>query len=74
MDGDISELIPRVHADEPGAQDALFSAAYTALRKLARSRLRDGGRNTVLDTTTLVHESHLRFINGSDLQRLTLNT
>ena len=68
MDSDISELIPRVNADEPGAQDALFSAAYGELRKLARSRLRDGGRNTVLDTTALVHESYLRFINGGQLR------
>ena len=68
MDPDISELIRRVNADEPGAQDALFSAAYGELRKLARSRLRDGGRNTVLDTTALVHESYLRFINGGQLR------
>ena len=68
MDSDIGELIRRVNADEPGAQDALFSAAYGELRKLARSRLRDGGRNTVLDTTALVHESYLRFINGGQLR------
>ena len=68
MDPDISELIRRVNADEPGAQDALFAAAYGELRKLARSRLRDGGRNTVLDTTSLVHESYLRLINGVNLR------
>ena len=65
---DISELIRRVNAAEPGAQDALFAAAYGELRKLARSRLRDGGRNTVLDTTALVHESYLRFIHGGHLR------
>ncbi|HEY1089956.1 MAG TPA: ECF-type sigma factor, partial [Burkholderiaceae bacterium] len=32
-----------------------------------RARLRDGGRNTVLDTTALVHESYLRFLNGGAL-------
>jgi RNA polymerase sigma factor (TIGR02999 family) len=68
MDQDISELIRRVNAQEPGAQDALFTAAYGELRKLARSRLRDGGRNTVLDTTALVHESYLRFIHGGQLR------
>jgi RNA polymerase sigma factor (TIGR02999 family) len=67
MEQDISELIRRVNADEPGAQDALFAAAYGELRKLARSRLRDGGRNTVLDTA-LVHESYLRFIHGGQLR------
>ncbi|MBL0087822.1 MAG: sigma-70 family RNA polymerase sigma factor [Ideonella sp.] len=68
MNEDISDLIRRVNAAEPGAQDALFTAAYGELRKLARSRLRDGGRNTVLDTTALVHESYLRFINGGQLR------
>ena len=65
---DIGNLIRSVNAGEPGAQDALFTAAYGELRKLARSRLRDGGRNTVLDTTALVHESYLRFINSGQLR------
>jgi RNA polymerase sigma factor (TIGR02999 family) len=65
---DISALIRRVNAGEAGAQDQLFAAAYGELRKLARSRLRDGGRNTVLDTTALVHESYLRFLNSGQLR------
>lgn len=68
VDKDIGNLIRSVNAGEPGAQDALFTAAYGELRKLARSRLRDGGRNTVLDTTALVHESYLRFINSGQLR------
>jgi RNA polymerase sigma factor (TIGR02999 family) len=64
----IGELIRRVNAGESGAHDALFSAAYGELRKLARSRLRDGGRNTVLDTTALVHESYLRFVCAGHLR------
>ena len=64
----ISELIRRVNAGEAGALDTLFTAAYGELRKLARSRLRDGGRNTVLDTTALVHESYLRFLNAGALR------
>ena len=67
MDPDIGELIRRVNAQEPGARDALFSTAYTELRKLARSRLRDGGRNTMLGTTALVHESYLRFLRAGSL-------
>jgi RNA polymerase sigma factor (TIGR02999 family) len=65
---DIKSLIAKVNAGEPGAQDALFSAAYAELRKLARARLHDGGRNTCLDTTTLVHESYLRFIRHGELR------
>jgi RNA polymerase sigma factor (TIGR02999 family) len=40
--------------------DALYADAYRELRRLARARLHGGGRNTVLDTTALVHESYLR--------------
>ncbi len=65
---DIRELIRRLNADEPGAQAALFATAYDDLRRMARSRLRDGGRNTYLDTTALVHESYLRFLNSGQLR------
>lgn len=66
--GDIGDLILRVNAGEPGARERLFAAAYGELRRLARARLRDGGRNTVLDTTALVHESYLRFVNSGRLK------
>jgi len=64
----IETLIEQVNAGNAGAQDRLFAAAYDELRKLARSRLRDGGRNTVLDTTVLVHESYLRFLGSGRLR------
>ena len=64
---DLSALIARVHAGEAGAREALYAAAYPELRQLARARLREGGRNTVLDTTALVHESYLRFLKGAAL-------
>jgi RNA polymerase sigma factor (TIGR02999 family) len=47
------------------ALDEFFAATYQDLRRLARSRLRGGGRNTVLDTTALVHESYLRLSRGA---------
>lgn len=59
---DLSQLIHNLGTGNPAARDALFDAAYPELRKLARSRLRDGGRNTLLQTTALVHESYLRFL------------
>ena len=65
---DISDLIRSVNAGEAGAQERLFAAAYDELRQLARARLRGGGRNTMLDTTALVHESYLRFIQGGRLR------
>ena len=38
----------------------LSAQAYRQLRVLARARLRSGGRETLLDTTALVHETYLR--------------
>ena len=61
MDDPITTQIRRVNANEPGAQDALFATAYGELRKLARCRLRSGSNEGLLGTTTLVHESYLRF-------------
>jgi RNA polymerase sigma factor (TIGR02999 family) len=64
----LTELLVQVQAGEDGARDALFAAAYPELRRLAHSRLWDGGRNTVLDTTALVHESYLRFVQAGELR------
>jgi RNA polymerase sigma factor (TIGR02999 family) len=64
----LTELLGRVQAGDAGARDALFAAAYSELHRLARARLRDGGRNTVLDTTCLVHESYLRFVRAGELR------
>jgi RNA polymerase sigma factor (TIGR02999 family) len=64
----LTELLGRIQAGDTGARDALFSAAYLELHRLARARLRDGGRNTVLDTTSLVHESYLRFLHAGELR------
>jgi RNA polymerase sigma factor (TIGR02999 family) len=64
----LTELLGRVQAGDTGARDALFAAAYGELHRLAHARLRAGGHNTVLDTTCLVHESYLRFVNAGELR------
>ena len=64
----LTVLIQEVADGDVAARDELFSAAYSELRKLARSRLRDGGRNTFLETTALVHESYLRFVKVGELR------
>jgi len=58
----ITQLLGRVQGGDEDARSALFAAAYEDLRRLARARLRSGGRSTLLDTTALVHESYLRFL------------
>jgi RNA polymerase sigma factor (TIGR02999 family) len=64
----LTQLIQQAGTGDSSARDELFSAAYDELRKLARSRLRDGGRNTYLETTALVHESYLRILNSGHLR------
>jgi len=64
----LTELLGRIQAGDTTARDALFAAAYPELHRLAHARLRDGGRNTVLDTTCLVHESYLRFLRAGQLR------
>ena len=46
----------------------MFAAAYAELHGLAQARLRHGGRNALLDTTGLVHESYLRFARAGELR------
>jgi RNA polymerase sigma factor (TIGR02999 family) len=65
---ELTELLGRLQAGDSQARDSLFSAAYAELHRLARARLRDGGRNTVLDTTSLVHEAYLLFLHASELR------
>ncbi|MED5621227.1 ECF-type sigma factor [Ideonella sp. BN130291] len=47
-------------APSPDAAPAFPADLYRQLRILARARLRHGGRQTLLDTTALVHEAYLR--------------
>jgi len=63
----LTRLIHRSRAGDADAADALFAATYPELRRLARARLRSGGRNTFLDTGALVHESYLRFAAAGQL-------
>jgi len=48
----------------PRSVRTLFPALYPELRRLARSRLAAGGRHTLLDTSSLVHEAFLRMQRG----------
>jgi RNA polymerase sigma factor (TIGR02999 family) len=50
-----------------GEAEKYFPLLYDELRRLARSRLASGGRNTVLDTHALLHESFLRLQNAGHL-------
>jgi RNA polymerase sigma factor (TIGR02999 family) len=63
----LTRLIARANEGDVGAKDELFAAAYPELRRLAHARLRGGGRNIVIETTALVHEAYLRFVDAGEL-------
>lgn len=45
----------------------MFANTYAELRRMARNRLRSGGRDEMLDTTALVHEVYLKLSRSSGL-------
>lgn len=47
-------------SDAPESVQELFPALYRELKRLARSRLANGGRHTLLDTCSLINEAYLR--------------
>jgi RNA polymerase sigma factor (TIGR02999 family) len=63
----LTDLLRLARDGDALAFNELFSATYADLRALAQSRLRSHGRGAQLDTTSLVHESYLRFVNAQQL-------
>lgn len=63
----LTDLIHRADGGDEAAMRQIFDAAYDDLRSLARQRLSRSAPSTLLDTTSLVHESYLRFANAGQL-------
>jgi len=63
----LTDLIRLARDGDETAWHRLFDAAYQDLRRLARMRLTRNARGVLLDTTSLVHESYLRFVNVGEL-------
>lgn len=63
----LTDLIHRASSGDAAALQRVFDACYGDLRRLARSRLSQTARGTLLDTTALVHESYLRFADAGEL-------
>jgi RNA polymerase sigma factor (TIGR02999 family) len=64
---EVTQLLERINAGDATARESLFGLLYQDLRKLARSRLRRNEPITLLNTTSLVHESYLRFLDAREL-------
>jgi RNA polymerase sigma factor (TIGR02999 family) len=63
----IGALLAAVRRGDANAIDVLFGLLYPDLRELAHARLRRSGRFTLLDTTSLVHESYLRLFKAGSV-------
>src|SRR4029077_330763 len=59
--GQVTSLLAAIGQGEPEALGGLYALLYPELRRLAHSRVRRSGDITLLETTSLVHESYLRF-------------
>ena len=64
----ITDFIRRAQDGDPEALRMVFDATYAELRAMARARLRMSSRNTLLDTTSLVHEAYVRFAEAGRLR------
>ena len=67
LDEPLTQTLRSAHAGDRAAADRAYAVLYPELLKIARSRLRIHGHQTLLDTEGLVHESFLRFVSADKL-------
>ena len=53
---DLQQLMTAADAGDPAARNALFTAFYDDLRRIARRELQRGGSDEAVSATTVVHE------------------
>lgn len=63
----LTELLSAARLGDQRAAGEAFSFLYAELHKLARSKLRQHQSMTLLDTTSLLHESYLRLVGAQAL-------
>ena len=63
----LTDLIRRAQGGDAQALQAFFDVTYQDLCRMARARLGKTTRGPLLDTTSLVHESFLRFANAGQV-------
>ncbi|MBK1616397.1 hypothetical protein CKO44_23415 [Rubrivivax gelatinosus] len=68
--GEVTLLIERAREGDRAAFDRIFELLYPDLRLIARRRLSRGSRDGLIDTTVLVNECYLKFVQR---ESLTLN-
>ena len=65
---EITQLLAAAGQGDAASVDRLFQLLYADLRRIAHAKLRHGSGPTLLDTTSLVHESYLRLAKLGQLQ------
>lgn len=66
--GDVTQLLLAYRHGDRGAFDRLVPLVYDDLRRIARRQLGRGNPDGVLDTTSLVHESYLKLVDGGRVE------
>jgi RNA polymerase sigma factor (TIGR02999 family) len=66
--GEITVLIRAASEGDERAADQLYERLYADLRRLARARLRAGGRDAILDTSVVVHEAYVRLVRAGSVK------
>jgi len=64
---DLSQILASATDGDRAAIDQLYGILYPELRALAHQRVRGSSNAVVLDTTSLVHESYLKFVNAGKI-------
>ena len=60
--GDVTQLIAAARSGDRDALDRLFELLYPELRRVAHARLARDGRNSLLETTALINECYLKYV------------
>jgi RNA polymerase sigma factor (TIGR02999 family) len=61
---DVTQVLDRIRAGDPGAAEQLLPLVYNELRKLAAMKMTAESPGHSLDATALVHEAYLRLVGG----------
>jgi RNA polymerase sigma factor (TIGR02999 family) len=65
--GEVTLLIERARGGSREAFDRIFELLYPELRQIARRRLARGARDNQMETTVLVNECYLKFLQRGSL-------
>ena len=65
--GEVTLLIERARDGDRTAFDRIFELLYPELRQIARRRLSRGARDGLIETTALVNECYLKFVQRESL-------